>query len=235
MVNETDLEHDGRILPGFTRISVNPVIDHHGNATGEVNGHVEFGDVTFGETVNAWVDGIERFEVVSDGPVSFVGFGDIFDPLLEITSSLEFVGGQSDDMIGGARGDDYLEGGVGNDRIWNNGGSDRIVSGVGDEDLIEVSNGNDRVVVTGFNGAGAAGGDELLLGGDIFRGEDVPLTVKEDQTGTLISWSYIGEGLRVTGSVHVDAVDLVEGIDYGYSVGSTWLQRTVLPDYGFVA
>ena len=235
MVNETEMEREGLILPGFTRLSVEAGEDIHGKPNGEVEGGVSLGNVFIGDTVDAWVAGIERFEVVSDGPVQFSGFGNIIGDN-EIMSGLEFVGSRSDDLIEGTPGPDRLEGKTGNDHFSSNGG-DRVISDIDDEDLISVDTGPsrymsvaDRVIITGFNGAGAAGGDEIQLGGP-----DTKLTATEDQAGTLISWVSASEGVTLSGSVHVDAFDLVEGIDYGPTVGLTWLQRTVLPDYGFVA
>jgi Ca2+-binding RTX toxin-like protein len=229
VVNQTKLEREGIILPGLTGISMDARIDHNGNPTGEVEGSVSLGNLSFGDTIGTWLLGIERYQVDSDGPVRFEGFGASLGPD-DITTRLEFVGGRSDGMIEGSRGPDYLKGGDGNDRFSNGGGSDMIVSGISDEDLIGVQTGPDRLVVTGFNGAGGAGGDELVL-----QGEVTELTATEDGDGTLISWSYISDGSRIDGSVHVDALGLIEGIDYGYGVGGGWLERTVLPDYGFVA
>ena len=235
MVNETEMEREGLILSGFTRLTVEAGEDIHGKANGQVEGGVSFGNVFIGDTVDAWVAGIERFEVVSDGPVQFSGFGNIIGDN-EIMSGLEFVGSRSDDLIEGTPGPDRLEGKAGNDHFFINGG-DRVISDINDEDLISVDTGPsrympvaDRVIITGFNGAGAAGGDEIQLGGP-----DTKLTATEDQAGTLISWVSASEGVTLSGSVHVDAFDLIEGIDYGPAVGLTWLQRTVLPDYGFVA
>jgi hypothetical protein len=236
MVNETELEREGVLLPGFTRIGVEAGENHLGQPTGEVEGNVSFGDVSGdSETVDAWTLGIERFEVISDGPVQFAGFGNIIGEN-EIMSGLEFVGSRSDDLIEGTPGPDWLQGKAGNDFFSSNGG-DWVISEINDEDLISVATGPsryvsvaDRVVITGFNGAGAVGGDEIQLGGP-----DTGLTATEDQSGTLISWTSTSEGEILSGSVHVDAFGLIENIDYGLTVGSTWLQRTVLPDYGFVA
>lgn len=78
-------------------------------------------------------------------------------------------GGDGDDELSGGDGNDLLRGGAGLDRLTGNVGADTLTGGADNDSFIWfVGNGADstslaRDTVTDFQGAGVAGGDNLLL------------------------------------------------------------------------
>ncbi|WP_158045335.1 calcium-binding protein [Skermanella pratensis] len=120
------------------------------------------------------VDGIERFEVSSLGPVVIETRGEEqIDYTVLATSHDDFLaagagdqvlyGKGGDDMISGGDGNDELYGGAGNDLISGGAGLDWMVGGSGDDVFSDYLPDMFGETIIGFEGAGEAGGDTLEL------------------------------------------------------------------------
>lgn len=155
----------------------------------------------------------ERIEVFGEGRLIYIpGFFHSFD--------IEVVGTGKDDFFGDAVGDETLIGKGGNDEFYIS-GNDTIISENNDADIfhlsastvIEVAPGDSSV--TGFNGAGVAAGDRIIIETPDGDPGDYRLDVSVASGKTVFSLTTPeSEFNENTNTLTVDAVGLVKGIDW---------------------
>lgn len=171
-----------------------------------------------GPYIFAPVNGVERFEISSLGPVvietrgeqeiDYTVLASSHDDLLSAGAGDQVLYGRNgDDIVGGGDGNDELYGGAGNDRISGGTGVDWMVGGSGDDVFSDYLPDMFGETITGFQGAGDAGGDtlELLL-------PATPDRIKVTEGADFTTFDFLDDD---TDSVlTVDAPGLVLGVDY---------------------
>jgi hypothetical protein len=176
-------------------------------------GRIYFEDPAYGATssVGQFQD-MEKVTVTGAGRLEFNGS-------YYSGPGIDIAGTASADIFTSYQASDTMRGGAGNDTFYVSGGTDTVVSTTSDADQIYFTSGyysdytDSYATVTGFNGAGALGGDRLYFNSN--SGFDT-LAVREEGGRTYLdlhtSSSYYTD-IHVT----VDAEDLVEGVDYFFS------------------
>ncbi|MDJ0862646.1 MAG: calcium-binding protein [Gammaproteobacteria bacterium] len=116
------------------------------------------------------------------------------------------------DVVFGGQGADYIHGGSGNDTLYGNKGNDTLIGGLGNDKFVfGPESGNDRI--EGYEGAGNALGDEILISSAIMDSDQEVLdAVSEDGDGNAVI--DLGGGNDIT-LVGVDS-DLLSGQDFGF-------------------
>ncbi|UEM06261.1 hypothetical protein JL101_012760 [Skermanella rosea] len=164
------------------------------------------------------VDGIERFEISSLGPVVIETRGEQeIDYTVLATPHDDFlVAGAGDqvlfgrngaDIIGGGDGNDELYGGAGKDRISGGTGLDWMVGGSGDDVFSDYLPDMLGETITRFEGAGRAGGDALEL-----QLPATPDRIKVTESAGSTTFDFLDDDTDAV--LTVDAPDLVLGVDY---------------------
>jgi hypothetical protein len=157
---------------------------------------------------------VEKITVNGTGGLYFQGYSN-----QSPAKGIDITGTNGADQFHSYYADDTMRGAAGNDRFYSSGGSDTIVSLTTDADEFYFSQFFEFMpgtsTITGFNGAGAPGGDQIYF--HYYNSVFTPyeFNVYEDNGNTHFEitplWSqYEGASLNVT----VDAVGLVSGVDY---------------------
>ncbi|WP_202680189.1 calcium-binding protein [Skermanella mucosa] len=169
-------------------------------------------------SIFAPVDGIERFEVSSLGPVVIETRGEErIDYTVLATRNDDFlVAGAGDQVLYGKGGDDVLSGGDGNDELYGGAGKDLISGGAGVDWMVGGS-GEDVFsdylpdmfgeTITGFQGAGGEGGDtlELLL-------PATPDRIKVTEGADFTTFDFLDDDTDAV--LTVDVAGLLRDVDY---------------------
>jgi Ca2+-binding RTX toxin-like protein len=142
---------------------------------------------------------VEKFEMAAgSGPLYLDG---------HLAQSFEVTGSQFNDSFVLGQFRSVVRGGAGDDRFSDEGGNDTLISDPNDNDRF-VYGGDSKTAgfdtITGFNGAGQAGGDVIEL-----NGPTVGLLEVFEVKGQ--TWFYHDDSDQ---SIIVDAVGLKEDVDY---------------------
>jgi Ca2+-binding RTX toxin-like protein len=148
-----------------------------------------------------YLEGNPEIVVIGDGGLYYSG------PDWGRTSKI--TGTAVDDEFHGGYGNDIFKGLGGNDDFYINGGNDQIISETNDADRVFFypSDYGTNATITGFNGAGVAGGDAIYLGAWIK--EDLTISTANGKTTMNVQM----ESEAVT-QLTVDKVGLVANVDY---------------------
>jgi Ca2+-binding RTX toxin-like protein len=178
-------------------------------------GHIRFMPAESTETGTGMVDagtftGIEKIVLTGSGGSSITSHGGY-------GTSLNAVGTSGVDHFQSLQGSDTFKGGAGNDEFRIGAGYDTVVSEANDSDVFYFEYDTGVSTITGFNGAGVAGGDVIHLCeyGDAGRSfNETTITEADGKTtfNTACTW-----GDNSIGIYTVDAVGLKEGIDYFFT------------------
>lgn len=142
--------------------------------------------------------GIEKFVVTGSGGLDFTG--DLYG-----NTGISITGTAGNDTFQSYYGSDEMKGGAGNDIFFAGGGKDKIISEANDADLFEFNGWGGETTITGFNGAGAWGGDRINI-------EDYYLSDPKSQIKEANGWTTFS--LDSGDIIKVQAVGLDEGVDY---------------------
>jgi Ca2+-binding RTX toxin-like protein len=154
-----------------------------------------------GKAINvAYTEGNPDLVVVGAGGLSY--HGPDHGGLSRVTGTAV-----NDEFYGGC-GNDILKGGAGNDDFHIRGGEDLMISETNDADrfYFEPDVYGTSATVSGFNGAGASGGDTI----HIWSGQKDALKIST--AGGKTTLDVFDE--YTTNTITVDAIGLKEGIDY---------------------
>jgi hypothetical protein len=154
--------------------------------------------------------GIEKIVVSGAGGMTFFGPWESYTggPGLDITGTAVA------DTFRSAYMADTMRGGGGNDTFYFGDGNDKVFSETNDADIFQINTydyGNKTI--TGFNGAGAYGGDRIYIANDYQGTPDPIITQSNGKTTISVSWYEPGEG-SPHATYTIDKVGLVEGVDY---------------------
>ena len=152
--------------------------------------------------------GIEKITVSGAGGLSFAGG-------FHESTGIDITGTAGNDLFYSYGANDTLRGGAGNDDFHSYGGYDTIVSTSTDNDRFYFdTTSTGSATVTGFNGAGAYGGDRIYFD-DYYDYMDTVASVSEygNRTTFHVTTTYYGSTYGDM-TVTVDKVGLEEGVDY---------------------
>jgi Ca2+-binding RTX toxin-like protein len=172
------------------------------------------GQLFFEDDFNSFVEvgkfqEVEKLTATGMGGLEFYGYD-------ALGAGTDVTGTAADDLFFSYGADDTMRGGAGNDQFVAIGGHDTIVSDSNDADRFTFSTDYfylaDQTDITGFNGAGTVEGDQLHFVQK--PGDQAVLNVSTDGGKTVFDLTTpAGTSTHVT----VDAVGLVEGVDYFFS------------------
>lgn len=149
---------------------------------------------------------VEKLTVTGAGKLDFNG-------AYSSGKGIDITGTAKNDVFRSYSSNDTMRGAAGNDDFYVTGGRDTVVSGAGDSDRIYFdATAPVDAVITGFNGAGAYGGDRIYFD-DGWAGA-IKSTVTEADGKTefeIESTGYYNFGAT---TVTVDKTGLEEGVDY---------------------
>ncbi|GEO41552.1 hypothetical protein SAE02_57000 [Skermanella aerolata] len=149
---------------------------------------------------------VEKLTVTGAGKLEFSG-------TYSVGKGIDITGTANNDVFRSYGASDTMRGGGGNDDFYVTGGRDTVVSGTGDSDRIYFdATAPVDAIITGFNGAGAYGGDRIYF--DDSWGGSIKSTVTEVGGKTefeIESNGYYNFGVT---TVTVDKTGLEEGVDY---------------------
>lgn len=146
-------------------------------------------------------------------------FGGIGDDRLEGGAGNDKIeGGSGNDTMMGHTGSNVLDGGAGNDTFILGGAFDTVVSDANDADVLHLSKTvsfSGRHTMTGFNGAGEAGGDTIQFHHGDHDFWDLIVTERDGKTNFTFHYGnddwLRGPELQ---TLTVDTVGLAAGVDY---------------------
>ncbi|QQP92982.1 hypothetical protein IGS68_27795 (plasmid) [Skermanella sp. TT6] len=182
-------------------------------ATTQISMSGNGGDIYFGSpTGSPQIDAghfqeVEKITVTGSGKLEFYNYYD--------SQGIDITGTAGNDLFYSYGANDTLRGGAGNDDFHSYGGYDTIVSTSTDNDRFYFdTTSTGSATVTGFNGAGAYGGDRIYFD-DYYDYMDTVASVSEygNRTTFHVTTTYYGYTYGDM-TVTVDKVGLEEGVDY---------------------
>jgi len=177
--------------------------------TGRTSAQLYFED-SFGSYIETGsFQDIEKITATGKGGLQFYGYD-------ALGAGTDITGTASADTFVSYGANDTMRGGDGNDRFYAAGGHDTIISETDDADHFYFSPNSTYLTgqtdITGFNGAGTVDGDQLHFQTSASDNATLKITIDGDSTVFDLS-TPAGSNTHVT----VDAVGLVEGVDYFFS------------------
>jgi Ca2+-binding RTX toxin-like protein len=177
----------------------------------EDGGNIWFSNPVTGNEIDVGhFKNLEKLTVTGAGRLEFFanGYG----------HGMEVTGTAGNDILQSGYTSHTLRGGLGNDDFYAGGGSDTLISTTADADRFYFDGWQEgSSTITGFNGAGAWGGDRLyfdIVSDYYYHSESVSevggKTVFETRTG----WEDDDGNGSYVNTVTVDKVGLLEGVDY---------------------
>jgi Ca2+-binding RTX toxin-like protein len=177
--------------------------------TGRTSGQLYFEDQSFSYINVGKFQDVEKLTVAGKGGLEFNGYD-------TLGTGTDVTGTAGNDFFSSFGADDIMRGGAGNDQFTAIGGHDTIISESNDADHFTFSADYFYLLgetdITGFNGVGTVEGDQLHFVNK--PGDQAVLNVATEGGKTIFDLTTpFGTNTHVT----VDAVGLVEGVDYFFA------------------
>ncbi len=161
-----------------------------------VNGN-QGADTVNGEAGDDTVRGGKDIDAVSGGDGNDFVAGDRENDVVN--------GDAGNDTLRGGKNNDTLSGGTGDDVLYGDLGDDLLIGGSGTDTFIfYTDSGTD--IISDFSGAGAAGGDVLVVSSTVYA---TAQDVIDNFAGTTIDWGNNGATLTITGATGLTVDDIV--------------------------